>query len=246
LEALLIIAALLALAKRNGASRQHAAVWWGSAAGIIASLVIAVGLHLALAGAVSGAQRELLEGLIGLVAAGLLFWVSWWLHRAAATDKFQTELAQKARVALASGSVSALAGLAFLAVLREGAETALFYLGMASSISTSDLLTGIALATVLLIVFGFAIIRIGVRLPLRPFFFCLGLLVLAMGVKFVATGIHCLQIAQWLPATDISWLPTVELVGLYPTAETLAGWLAALVLAATVFVLARRPPPAPP
>lgn len=246
IEALLVIAALLAFLGRSGHADKKRIIWWGAGAGVGVSLALAVVIHLAFKAAFSGTDRELVEGVVGLVAAGLLFWVSWWLHRAANLSRWNNYIAGRTTAALASGSVVTLGTLAFLAVLREGAETALFYLGMAPSIATRDLLLGIGLASVALLVVGVVVIKAGARLPIRPFFAALGLLLLAMGVKFIGAGIHALQIAQIVDASVVAGVPTVELLGFFPTWETIAAQAIAIFLVSTLLWLGSRPAPARP
>ncbi len=246
IEALLVIAALLAFLGRSGHGDKKRFIWLGVGAGVGASLVLALVIHLLFKAAFSGTDRELVEGVVGLVAAGLLFWVSWWLHRASNLSRWNNYIAERTNAALAAGSVVTLGALAFLAVLREGAETALFYLGMAPSITTRDLLLGIGLASVALAVVGTLIIRAGARLPLRPFFTVLGLLLLAMGVKFIGAGVHALQIAQYVHASVIGGLPTIELLGFFPTWETIAAQAVALLLVGALLWFGSRPAPARP
>ena len=235
IEALFVISALLAYLGRSGHAAQQRIIWWGAGAGVIVSLVLAVIIHLVFRATFSGAHREAVEGFIGLAAAGLLFWVSWWLHRATSISRWNAFIANRTSAALASGSVWSLGTLAFLAVVREGAETALFYLGMAPSIATGDLFLGIGLGGVVLVVVGVAIIQLGARLPIRPLFAALGILLLAMGIKFIGAGVHALQIAGLTPASFISGLPTIDLLGFFPTWETVLAQ--GLVLVAVVSVL---------
>lgn len=246
IEALLVIAALLAFLGRSGHGDKKRIIWWGAGAGVGVSLLLAVVIHLVFKAAFSGTDRELVEGVVGLVAAGLLFWVSWWLHRAANLSRWNNYIAGRTTAALASGSVVTLGTLAFLAVLREGAETALFYLGMAPSIATRDLLLGIGLASVVLLVVGVVVIKAGARLPIRPFFSVLGLLLLAMGVKFIGAGVHALQIAQLVRASVIDGVPTIELLGFFPTWETIAAQAVAILLVSALLWLGSRPAPVRP
>ena len=236
-EALLVITALLAFLGRSGHADKKRYIWIGAGAGVGVSLALAFIINLVFKAAFSGADREVVEGVVGLLAAGLLFWVSWWLHRAASLSRWNAQIADRTQAALASGSVASLALLAFLAVLREGAETALFFLGMAPSIATSDLLLG----SVALALIGVVFVKLGARLPLRPFFAVLGILILAMGVKFVGAGIHALQIAQWLHSSVIPGLPTIDLLGFYPTWEAALGQLSAIILAVGLLKLGSRP-----
>ena len=127
---------------------------------------------------------------IALIAAALLFYVSYWLHSKASLHAWKKYIDQQTTQALARGSMAGLALLAFLAVFREGAETAVFYLGMAPAIELRDLVLGIAGGALVLIVAAVLMLVVGVKLPLRPFFRVAGLLVYYLGFKFVGTGLH--------------------------------------------------------
>ena len=240
LEALLIISALLAVVRRTGERRQQAWVWAGSAVGLLASLAVAIALTVFFRSVATGSNREMLEGITALAAAAMLFYVSYWLHRKSHLGAWQGYLHEKTSDALATGRLFSLGLLAFLAVFREGAETVLFYAGMASSIQPNDLLLGLGLATAVLVVVGVLVLQLGVRIPMRPFFLVTSALIFYLGVKFIGSGIHALQVAGVLPASPTPFLLNVDLLGLFPTWETLIPQLLLLVAAvATVRVTSR-------
>lgn len=240
LEALLVIVALLAFLNRSGNSHRRGWIWLGGGAGVLASIVAAFGLQAIFNQVSAGQNRELIEGVTGLVAAVLLFYVSYWLHSKSNLSAWRKYIDERTSQALARGSLWGLALLAFLAVFREGAETAVFYLGMAPSISVSNLVSGIALGVGVLAVAAVLMLWLGVKLPLRLFFRVAGLLVFYLGFKFVGHGIHALQIAGVLPASLVSLVPTIPAIGIYPTWESLVPQLVLLAAAAIVLVLLRQ------
>lgn len=243
LEALLIIAALLAFLQKSGNADKRRWIWLGGLAGVLVSILGAILIQLFFSSIVTGANRELIEGVTGLVAAAMLFYVSFWLHRRTHIQGWQHYLRDKTNAALATGSLFSLALLAFLAVFREGAETTLFYLGIAPSISQRDLLVGLLSATAILAVVGVAIIVLGRRIPLRPFFTITSLLIFYLGFKFIGAGIHALQVARILPASTSTYLPSIDLIGLYPTWEsTLLQLVTVMVAVGVVLWLNRRRP----
>ncbi len=235
LEALLVLVALLAFLQRSGNSHRRRWVWAGAGAGILASIGTAIILQAIFSRAAAGQNREIIEGATGLIAAALLFYVSYWLHSKSNVKSWQKYLDRQTSQALARGSMFGLAMLAFLAVFREGAETTVFYLGMASSIALNDLLLGLAVGGGALVVVAVLILRLGIRLPMRPFFLVAGLLVYYLGFKFLGTGIHALQIAGVFPASPIEFLRAIPFIGLYPTWEVVVAQ-AALLTAAIVVV----------
>lgn len=239
LEALLVIIALLAFLRRSGNSDKRAWIWAGGGLGILASIATAFALQVVFSRASAGQNREVIEGMTGLVAAGLLFYVSYWLHSKANLHTWQKYINQNTSRALARGSITGLAMLSFLAVFREGAETAVFYLGMASSITLEDLLLGLGLGMAVLGVAAILMLFVGMKLPLRPFFQVAGLLVYYLGFKFLGTGIHALQVAGILPTSPIPALPPLPVIGFYPTWETTLPQLALLAAALGAYLYLR-------
>jgi high-affinity iron transporter len=244
LEALLVIVALLAFLRKSGNADKRSWIWAGGALGVLASIATAFVLQTIFSRVTAGANRELIEGVTGLIAAALLFYVSYWLHSKASLGAWKKYIDQRTSQALARGSMVGLAVLAFLAVFREGAETAVFYLGMAPAIALRDLLFGMGLGVVLLVIVAVLMLVVGVKLPLRPFFRIAGLLVYYLGFKFVGTGLHALQIAGAIPSTPIPGLesnPIFEFFGVYPTWQTLLPQLALLLgaLAAWLYLRAQ-------
>src|SRR5207248_4017923 len=124
-----------------------------------ASVVAAFAIQLLFSSATVGASRELIEGLTGLIAAAMLIYVSHWLHSKASLDAWEGYVRQKMTAALEGGGLASLATISFLAVFREGAETALFYMGIAPAIRLADLLVGIGLGTAGLVVIGVLMMR---------------------------------------------------------------------------------------
>ncbi|MEB3337654.1 MAG: FTR1 family protein, partial [Leptolyngbyaceae bacterium] len=125
MEALLVLVALMAFLVKSGHESQGRWLWVGAGAGLIASVATALIIQLIFANIPVGSNRELLEGGTGLVAAALLFYVSYWLHSKSSMGAWQGYIKEKATAAMATNSVFSLALLSFLAVYREGAETVL-------------------------------------------------------------------------------------------------------------------------
>src|SRR5581483_446958 len=129
-------------------------------------------------------------------------------------------ISERSSRALATNSLLSLSLIAFLAVLREGAETVLFYVGIAPAIDTSQLLTGLAAGAAGLVLIAVLMLVVGVRIPIRPFFLLTSLLVFFLAFKFVGNGVHSLQVASVLTAHSASYLPTSDFFGVFPTWET--------------------------
>jgi high-affinity iron transporter len=231
LEALLVVVALLAVLQRSGNKDKQRWVWAGVGVGVLFSIATGFVLQIVFSRITAGQNRELIEGITGLVAAGMLFYVSYWLHSKSCLADWQKYIHTQTCNALARGSMVGLTTLAFLTVFREGAETTIFYMGMAPSISTNELLLGLLLGLAVLLVVAVLMLVMGVRLPIRLFFQVAGLLVYYLGFKFLGTGVRALQVAGAASSTPVSFLPEVPFLGIHPTWETLIPQILLLVVA---------------
>jgi FTR1 family protein len=236
-EAILVVGAVVAFLLKTGHRDRLRSIWIGAALGLVASGVTAVILATVLAAL--PASREIIEGATLLVAVVVLFSVSYWLISKVEAAKWQQFIREKVATALAHGGGQALGFVAFLAVYREGAETALFYQALFSEGGRT------VLPLTLGIVVGFAALgiiftlfyRFGVRIPLRPFFTVTSALLYYMAFVFAGKGIRELQEGGAVPITLLPGLPHIEAMGIFPSVETLLAQLVLLVL--LVFALAR-------
>ncbi len=240
LEAILVLVALLAFLNKSGNGDKSRWLWAGTGLGVLASILTAIVINLVFSKVGFGANRELMEGITGLIAAAMLFYVSYWLHTKSSLGAWQGYISNQMNAALATNSIFSLAFLAFLAVFREGAETTLFYIGIAPAISTTDLFAGLGIGAVLLIILAVLILGLGLRLPLKPFFLVTSILIYYLGFKFIGSGIHALQVAGIFSATPAKFLPASEGLGLYPTWETTLPQMALLIAAIFVVFYTKR------
>jgi high-affinity iron transporter len=154
--------------------------------------------------------REVMEGALAIVAAAGITYMIVWMRRNAAD--LRADLESKTGRALAVGSATALAGMAFVAVIREGLETAIFLLATLSNTDSPlpgafGAATGILVAVAL----GYGIYRGGVRLDLGRFFRVTGVVLVVVAAGLVTTGIHSLAEAGVIdvlqrPLVDLTWL----------------------------------------
>jgi high-affinity iron transporter len=236
-EAILVIGAIVAFLRKTGNQARLRSIWWGIGLALAASAVTAIALKTIL-GAIP-ASREIIEGLTLIVAVAVLFSVSYWLISRVEAAKWQAFIREKVNDALEHGGGKALAFVAFLAVYREGAETALFYQALFSEGAhvalpiSLGILVGFAALAVIFTLFY----RYGVRIPLRPFFSVTSVLLYYMAFVFMGKGIRELQEGNAMPITLIPGFPTVEALGLYPTWQTLLAQI--FLLSLFVFALAK-------
>ncbi|HXJ34790.1 MAG TPA: FTR1 family protein [Candidatus Eisenbacteria bacterium] len=241
-EVVLIVGALIAYVRRGGTPRLVRSLYVGSAAGIAASVATAVVLATVLR--LTPWAGEALEGAAMLLAAVVLFWVSYWLISKSEADRWQRYIRSKVQSAINTQSGTALAAAAFLAVYREGFETILFYQALFASAPAGDLMVpaGLVAGIVLLAVVYAGLERVGLRVPMGTFFLATGGFLYAMAIVFAGRGIAELQEAGLVPLTPVAWAPRVEVLGIFPTVESLVaqGVFVVLLAYAVVVTLRRR------
>ncbi|RJS61794.1 FTR1 family protein [Bacillus sp. PK3_68] len=232
LEALLIVAALIAFLRKANASQHQKWIWLGALAGIIMSVVAAVVINIMFSAATAGANRETIEGVTGIIAVVMMIGVGVWLHQKSNMKAWNQYIQKQMGTALSTGSIISMALVSFLSIFREGAETVIFYMGMAPSISTGKLLAGILLALVILSVFAFLLIRYSTKIAVGPFFKIATILIYFLAFKILGMSIHALQLTGHIGTTQIHSLPIVSWIGFYPTWETIIPQLVLLAIIA--------------
>ncbi|NQD37640.1 c-type cytochrome [Permianibacter sp. IMCC34836] len=234
LEALLIVIGILAFlkkAERNTAIRQVHFGW--------VSALLAGGLTWFAATYlvdISGASREVTEGLSSLLAAVVLLGVGIWMHQKSAAGHWQAYLKEKLSTAVSHRSAWALFALAFIAVYREVFETILFYSALAVDGNGSALLAGLLAGIALLAIVAWLLLRTSARMPIGKFFSLSSVLVAILAVVLAGKGVAGLQEAGWLSANPLPG-PRLEVLGMYPSVETVSAQVIVLLIAALGFGL---------
>lgn len=229
-EAILVVAAILAFLARAGRTdaRRWVHVGWivalafGAITWLISSRLVEI----------SGASREITEGVTALVAAAMLLYVGYWLHSKSHSAAWQQFIGEKMTGALSSGTVWALPLISFLAVYREAFETVLFYQALSAQSGPeghAPLLGGLMTGSVLLVAVAWTILRASVRLPMGLFFSVSGILLLVLAIVFTGQGIAALQEAGEIGADPVRFI-SVPLLGIYPTLQTLTAQAVAIAL----------------
>jgi high-affinity iron transporter len=245
-----IVAAFLLQQRRKDALRL---MWLGVALAVAICVAVGVGLRIA-SEQLPQREQEQLETIIGLIAVGMITWMVVWMRKHAAG--LRGELEERAGVALAQGSTVALVGMAFLAVLREGLETAVFLLAVFQDSDQPGLSgSGAALGILVAVVLGYGIYKGGVRINLGRFFRITGVVLVLVAAGLLSSAVHTAHEAGWWnvlldQAVDLSWLikpgsvASALITGMFgiqpkPTVGEALAWLA-YAIPMTVFVL-RRP-----
>lgn len=198
-EAALIVAIVLAYLRRLDRFSEARAVWVGTAAAVLISAAAGAAIFETVGG-LEGRAEEITEGVIAFVAVAVLTWMIFWMAKQARA--LRGHLQTQVDSALASGGGTALALIAFVAVLREGLESALFLISTTvGGTSNSGQLAGglLGLATAALI--GYLVYQGGRRIDIRLFFKITGVLIILFAAGLAAKGVHEFQEVGWIPTS---------------------------------------------
>lgn len=230
MEAILVVAAVLAYLAKAGHKNKAPIVWGGVA--LAFGLSVGLAFLFSYVTSLAGANQELLEGFAALFAVAMLIWVSNWMINKSSNEAWDRYIKDKTDASLTRGSLLGLAFISFLAVLREGAETILFYVPIVSGAGANVhyVWIGLGVGAVILVVVYLLIQFAALRIPLRPFFTITSILLALMAFTFTGSGIKELQEADVISLTPLSGFPTIDLLGIYPRVENLAAQAFVLVL----------------
>jgi high-affinity iron transporter len=241
LEAILILAAIAAFMIKTG--RRDALIYvhvgWVAALALgVATWAVSTWLL-----EISGATRELTEGLTALFAALVLFYVGFWMHGKLNARRWGEFLRENVGKALEGGTLWTLTLVSFIAVYREVFETVLFYQALwaqTNSAGQAMVLAGAGTAAVLLVLSAWLIFKLGVRLPLRQFFGASAAVMIVLAVIFAGKGVAALQEAGKLPSDAIASLPRIEALGIYPNWQSFGLQLVMVAIAIGLVLYSSR------
>ena len=240
LEALLIILALVAFLKKSDQRHMEKWIYVGAGSGIALSAVAAIFMSVFFNSSSMDTNRELIEGYIGLIAAAMMLGVGIWMHSKSNIKSWNAYIAKQMNHAISKGSIIAMASISFLSVFREGAETLIFYAGIAPKMPTSQFILGIAIAVIILAVVAFVLLKASGKIPIHRFFAVATILIYVLTFKIIGVSLHKLQLLGDIPTTVIDGLPIWQTIGFYPTVETIIGQVILLILVVLAFMWKRR------
>ena len=249
LEALLVVAAVIAYLVKSGNKRFARWIYLGVVAGLAGSGLVAVLFTFLFGG--SGPIQEISEGVCALIATLMLLWTSNWMLNKSSVEAWNNYIRNKTEAAVAGaqskvesgqglglGMIASLAMLSFLAVFREGAETVIFYESIYSMSQDAHgmWVGGLAAAAVLIVIF--LILRFtSVKIPIGPFFLVTSIVMAVLVVIFAGGGIHALIEGDLIEGTYLSTVPTNDWIGLYPYVETITAQVIAAIAVVVLFVV---------
>jgi high-affinity iron transporter len=260
-EAALVVAIVFAALRRAGRLDLSAWVWSGVALATVLAAGIGVAVHLT-TGELAGSARLRAFAAISIAAAGVLTWMVFWMRRQARAIK--GELERQVDTAIASDRAGlAITAVAFLAVLREGIEAALFLIASATTAGGGQVVVGALIGIAIAVVLGVLVYLGGRRLPMRTFFRVTGVIVIVFAAGLLARTVLFLQAAGDMGTlngavynlTQFHWLTQSSEVGRFlaamlgwdprPSIEQVVVWVAYIVPVLYLFLRPERSRPTP-
>ncbi|MCO6498524.1 MAG: FTR1 family protein [Chitinophagaceae bacterium] len=222
LEAFLVLAVVLALIKSSGVRK---AIPWLHGGWITAVLLGAAGWFLSdYIIQFGGKNREIMEGLISLVAVVVLLLAGYWLHSNSTAKKWKGFVEDKVGHFLQKEKMFGLAAFSFMVVFREAFEVILFLQAVkleAAPGNQSAIGLGVLAAFALIGIIAYFFSKYSKRIPIRQLFVYSSWIIVFLAVILIGKGIHGLQESGWVSVTSISSFFRVDWLGIYPTVQTI-------------------------
>lgn len=240
LEALLVVIALVTVLLRTQRQDALKYVHLGWIAALIAGGATWAAAQSLIS--ISGASREMMEGVAALLAALVLFYVGIWMHSKTYATQWHTYIKQHIETRLQTGTLWGLAGLAFVAVYREVFETVLFYQSLLTQAANSQYWTvagGFVLGAVILAVLAWILMRYSIKLPIAKFFAATTYLLLALSFVLMGKAVSALQEAAVISISPLPVNFEVDWIGVKSTWQGILAQLA-IILFFTVSIFRSR------
>ncbi|MGH7779205.1 MAG: FTR1 family iron permease [Candidatus Binataceae bacterium] len=240
LEAMLVIVALAAGTRNVGGRDRSRDVYLGAMLAVVASIALAWAVNHVIGDDAS----DTLEGAFQFLAAATLFYVSSWLTSKAQADQWSRFISDKVESARHSTVPAIALGLtAFLAVIREGGETIVFFQALTAGATLGAerhaVMLGIAAGAIGLAIIFWVLTRAAHKLPLRAVFTVTSLMLYALAVVFIGQGVASWQESGVLGATFIEHIPQIPVLGLFPTVQSIGAQLFLITVAMLSYFMPR-------
>ncbi|GGF44602.1 FTR1 family protein [Echinicola marina] len=241
LEAFLILALILALIRSS--ELKKAALWVHG--GWITAVLFGVGgwfLSDWVIG-ISGKNREVMEGMISLVAVIVLAFVGFWLHDHSHAKKWKMFIEEKIGKQLKADKMLGIAFFSFMVVFREAFESILFLQAISletQSVNQSSIGLGVLAAFALIALFAILFVRYSKKIPVRQLFRYSAWVITLLALILIGKGIHSLQEAGWISITGLPVSVNVDWLGVFPTLETFVSQIVLLVAMLVMYYWSNR------
>lgn len=241
LEAFLVIITILGIIR--ALALPKAARWVH--AGWISAIAFGFGLWLLAENlfTFSGAQREVMEGAIAIFAVGVLLYVGFWMHSKSEAGKWQAYVRGKIQVLARKENLLGLAFLSFLVVFREAFESVLFLSALNMEVGESHQLafgSGIIVAFLLIGVLAVILLKYSRKLPIPLLFRYSAMIISFLAIMLAGKGVHALQEAGMISISSFPVNVRLNLIGLYPSWESILAQLLTLGLVIVLWRIGNR------
>lgn len=241
LEALLVVLALITVlirTKRHDALKYVHFGWLSALLAGFATWAVAQSMI-----SISGASREVMEGIAAMLAAVMLFYVGIWMHSKTNAEHWQAYIQKHINTQLEAGTLWGLAVLSFIAVYREVFETVLFYQSLLTQASTTQysfVIGGFLFGIAVLSIIAWGMFKYSVKLPIARFFSTTTYLLLALSFILMGKAVSALQEAAIIGISPLPINVEVDWIGVGSTWEGIMAQLTILVLFIAYMYRSRR------
>lgn len=239
LEAFLILSVVLALIRSTGVRK---ALPWLHAGWVSAVILGFAGWFLSgYIFQISTQNREVMEGLISLFAVAVLMWAGFWLHSKTQAQQWAKFIKVKIGGYLQKDRMFGLAIFSFMVVFREAFEVILFLKTISLEANDQSAIgLGVLAATVFIGIFAFFFLKYSKMIPIRQLFRFSSWIIILFAFILLGKGIRSLQESGWVPSTILPKFIHSDLLGIYPTAESLLAQLGLITLVVLSYFMSKR------
>ncbi|QSO45847.1 FTR1 family iron permease [Alicyclobacillus mengziensis] len=206
LEASMICSIMLAYLKQIGRRDRFKDVWIGIWSAVAVAVIGGVVVFSTLRNYDGSDLQTKIEGTTYFIACGVLTYMTFWMKKQG--KNLKNELHAKMNAAISTGSIFAIALIAFITVGREGLETVVFMIAIAFHTNPSMLAMGAAVGVLAGLILSYVIYVLGKRINLKHFFDVMGTLLMLFAAGLLADGIEDFQQLGWLPGEHALWNTT--------------------------------------
>lgn len=221
LEAFLVIMVLLAIMNKANLRERKKYIHLGWIGAMLLGVILWIVSGKAIQSGIS--NIELMEGSIALIAVAVMVYVGFWLHSKSKASEWKKYVENLVAKANGNGSIWGLAALAFFVSFREVFESLLFLSALqiqSKGTQTLALGTGVVTAFVIVVVLAVVTLKFSAKLPIEKLFRISAFTIIILAFVLAGKGIHSFQEAGIISTHEVA-IPSLELLGIYPTFETL-------------------------
>lgn len=191
----------------------------------------------------SAAERELMEGLIGIFAVGILLYLGYWLHGKTEAGKWKAFVEERILTLVNRNNLIGLSAFSFIVVFREAFESVLFISSLSAGgegDSKIGILIGFIGSALLLLFIAVAMLRWFKKLPIKQVFQFSTIMVLTLAVILMGQGIHALQEGGYIGINSFPINLRIPILGIYPTIESILSQVGIVLLIIGLWKLNER------